>query len=283
MSLPLGVAALVLLAALFHATWNAAVKVGGDRLVVMTLYNIVGLIVGWSAIPFLGLPEPGAWPYLIASSIFHTGYYLVLIRAYQHGDLSHVYPLARGMSPLLVAIGAAVLAGEHLSALGVVGVTVGCAGITSLVLERGLPWRQDPRAVLYALTTSLFIGAYTLADGVGVRESGHALTYIAWLVALDGMPLVVIAMVRRRGRLGPALLANWRNGLLAGVISIAAYGLVIWAMSQGPMASVSAIRETSVIFAAIIGAVLLKERFGKVRIVATMLVVTGVVTLQLSG
>ena len=273
----------MLFAALLHAIWNAFVKIGEDRLIVMVMFNITGLIVGWVVIPFVGLPAPAAWPFIAASAILHTGYYFFLIRAYEHGDLSQVYPLARGASPVLIACGAALTSGEWLSVQGVLGLVVACLGIISLAFEKGLSGRQANSAVFFALGTSLFIAAYTLTDGTGVRRSGNPLAYIAWLVALDGIPLVLYGAFTRRRTLTLALRRNWRIGGAAGLASTAAYGLVIWAMAFAPMAMVSAVRETSVIFAAIIGAVILRERFGLVRGLATALVILGVGLLQLSS
>lgn len=283
LTLPLSITGIVLLAALLHAIWNAFVKIGEDRLIVMAMFNITGLIMGWAVIPFVGLPAPAAWPFIIASSVLHTGYYFFLIRAYDHGDLSQIYPLARGASPILIALGAAFAAGEWLNTQAIIGLGVACAGIISLAFEKGLPWRHNTRAVLFALGTSLFIAAYTLTDGTGVRVAGEPLAYIAWLIALDGIPLIIYTAWTRRTKLSAALHRHWRIGSAAGLASTAAYGLVIWAMALAPMAMVSAVRETSVIFAALIGAVILRERFGLVRGVATVLVVAGVCMLQLSA
>ena len=277
------VAGLVLVAALLHAVWNAFVKIGEDRLTVMALFNITGLIAGCLVIPFVGVPAPEAWPYIIASAVLHTGYYFFLIHAYKHGDLTQVYPLARGCSPLLVAVGAAFSAGEWLTPYGALGLVVACAGIISLAFERGLPWRRDASAVFFALGTSVFIAGYTLTDGTGVRLSGNALAYIAWLLALDGIPLIAYAVWKRGRRLGSAVCEHWRVGAGAGLASITAYGLVIWAMGVAPMAMVSALRETSVIFAALIGVVVLGEKFGWTRALATFLVVAGVSLLQVGA
>ncbi len=281
MTLPIEVAALVLLAAFLHAAWNALVKAGDDRLVVLALANGTGIVVSLLLLPFVPMPLPASWPFLLASVMLHTGYYFFLIHAYRVGDLSHVYPLARGLSPLLVAALAAAFADEVPSPWGLAGVALACAGIASLAFEAGMPWRGDRRPIAYAAGTAVFIAAYTLADGMGVRRAGHALGYIVWLMILDGFPIIFFTLRVRRRQLVAALAQNWRTGCSSGVLQFAAYALVIWAMSLGAMASVSALRETSVIFAAFIGALVLKERVGSLRIAAAILVAAGIVLMRL--
>jgi drug/metabolite transporter (DMT)-like permease len=282
MILPIEAVALVLLAAFLHAAWNALVKAGHDRLVVLTIANGTGVFTSLLIAPFVSLPLPASWPFLLASVALHTGYYFFLVHAYRVGDLSHVYPLARGLSPMLVALLAAVFAHEIPSPWGMVGVVLACAGIISLAFDSGPPWRGDRRPLAYAVGTSVFIAAYTLADGMGVRRAGHALSYIVWLMILDGFPIICFTAYVRRHQLVAALGGNWRAGCTSGVLQFGAYALVIWAMSLGAMASVSALRETSVIFAAFIGAVVLKERVGALRIVAAVLVALGIVLMRLA-
>lgn len=282
MSLPIEAAALVLLAAFLHAAWNALVKAGRDRLVVLTIANGTGVLVSLSIAPFVPLPLPGSWLFILASVALHTGYYFFLIRAYRVGDLSHVYPLARGLSPILVAILAAVFANEIPSPWGMVGVMLACAGITSLAFDAGPPWRGDRRPLAYAAGTAVFIATYTLADGMGVRRAGEALSYIVWLMILDGIPIICFTVYVRRHDLASAVTSNWRAGCTSGLLQFGAYALVIWAMSLGAMASVSALRETSVIFAALIGALVLKERVGALRITAAILVALGIVLMRVA-
>jgi drug/metabolite transporter (DMT)-like permease len=283
MSLPAHAIVLVLLAAFCHAGWNAAMKIGADRLVVLGAINGVGAVVALALLPLVALPTPQAWPWLIASVAIHTLYYACLIAQYRVGDLSHVYPLARGLSPLLVAAGAAGVAGEALSLVALCGIALASAGIVSLAFEGGPPWRRDARPVLYACTTAVVIACYTVVDGMGVRAADGALSYVVWLFFLDGLPLAAFAAVRRGRELSRILVLEWRKSLLGGSLMIVAYGLVIWAMSLGPMAQVSALRETSVIFATLLGVVMLRERFGMRRIVAAILVVTGLVVLNALG
>lgn len=282
MTLPIEAAALVLLAAFLHAAWNALVKAGHDRLVVLTIANGTGVLASLLIAPFVPVPLPESWPFLLASVILHTGYYFFLIHAYRVGDLSHVYPLARGLSPMLVAVLAALFADEIPPPWGMLGVVLACAGIASLAFDAGPPWKGDRRPLFYAAGTAVFIAAYTLADGMGVRRAGHALGYIVWLMILDGLPITCFTACVRRHQLVAALRSNWRTGCTSGALQFGAYALVIWAMSLGSMASVSALRETSVIFAALIGAVVLKEPVGVRRIAAAVLVALGIVLMRIA-
>jgi len=278
--LPLGATLLVLLAAMMHAGWNAGVKIGSDRLVVLAMMNGVGVCLGLVLLPFIPFPEAQAWPYLLVSICLHTGYYFFLIEQYRVGDLSHVYPLARGLSPLLIALGAVLFAGETFVGLSLAGLILACTGTMSLAFERGLPWRGDPRPLLFALGTAVFISAYSLVDGIGVRLVENPLSFIAWLCFLDGLPIVFYALVRRRCELVSVVKREWPKSLAGGSMQAAAYGIVIWAMGQGPIAHVSALRETSVVFSVLIGVLMLKESFGVYRLVASILVAGGLILLN---
>jgi drug/metabolite transporter (DMT)-like permease len=282
MTLPIEAAAVVLVAAFLHAAWNALVKMGHDRLAVLAIANATGVCISLVISPFVSLPLPASWPFLLGSIGLHTGYYFFLIRAYRVGDLSHVYPMARGLSPMLVALFAALFANEIPPLWGIVGVGLACAGIVSLAFESGPPWRGDARPVIYALGTAVFIASYTLMDGMGVRRAGGSLSYIVWLMLLDGIPIICFTVYLRRRLLVASFGGNWRAGCATGVLQFGAYALVIWAMSLGAMASVSALRETSVIFAAIIAAVVLKERVGGLRIMAAVLVALGIVLMRIA-
>jgi len=281
MPLTLEAAGLVLLAALFHATWNALVKTSGDRLSVLAMVNGCSAIIAIVMLPFVDVPARESWAYLFASIVLHTGYYLFLVEAYRVGDLSHVYPLARGLSPLLVAGAAVVFAGELLSAAAFFGVVLACAGIVSLSFDGGPPWRNDARPLLFALGTAAFIASYTIVDGIGVRRAGTVAGYVAWLFALDAILIILIAWFIRRREFRWTIRSEWKKGAAGGVLALTAYGLVIWAMSISAMAAVSALRETSVIFAALIGTILLKERFGLLRVGSAIMVAAGVVLMNL--
>jgi drug/metabolite transporter (DMT)-like permease len=277
--------ALVLLSAIMHATWNALVKnSGGDRFLTMVFVVGVGTVFGIPLIPFIPLPHPDSWPYLIASTLLHNGYYVILILTYRVGDLSQVYPLARGTAPLLVALLAAYFAGETMGYGGIAGVALVSVGIVSLMFVGGVPRGDAQKPIFLALGTSVFIGAYTVVDGLGMRLAGPPLGYILWLNILEGFPFIIAAyFLRHRHNVAGFFQRRWKTGLAGGILAIVAYGLVLYALSQGAMAYVVAMRETSVLFVAIIGSLILKETFGKVRIISAVVIVIGLVTLQLSG
>jgi drug/metabolite transporter (DMT)-like permease len=273
---------LVLLAALLHATWNSLVKSGSDRLVTAALLGTGSALCGLVLLPFTRLPPPDAWFFIVLSVILHVGYFSTLVLSYKYGDLSHVYPLARGAAPLWVAGLSFVFAGETLSALGLAAVLLISLAIFSLA-HGGPATAHNRKAVGYALVTGFFIGTYTIADGLGARAAVQPLDYTVWLFLLNGPPLIAIALWRRQGGIAQALRHTWKPGLAAGALAFTAYGLVIWAMSMTPMTYVSALRETSVVIAALIGTRLLGEPFGPARIAAAAAVAAGVVVLQVSG
>ncbi len=273
--------ALVLTAALLHALWNTLVKIEADRLMAMAL---VILTTGLLA-PFLLLagpaPAPESWPYILLSVLLNNAYFLFLIEAYRVGDLSYAYPLARGSAPLLVAVGAAWIAAEHLDPTETIGVVVISLAIISLVWGNRVELAARPSALAYPLLTGLMIATYTIVDGIGVRLSGSPAGFIGWLFLLSPLPLVTVAAVRRRGRAVTYLRRNWRPAVLGGVLNFGSYGLAIWALTLGAMAHVSALRETSVVFAALIGTRLLHEPLGAQRIAAASAVALGVA--QIAG
>jgi drug/metabolite transporter (DMT)-like permease len=270
---------LVLLAALMHASWNAIVKAdgsraGGDRLSTFGVIMLAGAALGVAAAPFVPLPAPASWRWIWQSVLIHNFYYFFLMRAYAHGDLSHVYPIARGLGPTLVALFSGVLVGEELrfhEAVGVMLVSFGVIGLAVGNGVRGLEWRPT----LYAAITGVTIAGYTVTDGIGARVSGDALSYIVWLNICEGPWVFLAAIVVRRGALWPYLRKYWRRGAAGGMIATAGYGIAIWALSVGAMAHVAALRETSVLFAALIGTRLLGESFGRRRIAAASLIVAG--------
>lgn len=275
--------ALVLTAAIMHATWNAVVKVDGDRLMTMAVViSTTGLL---APLLLLAGPSPAieSWPYIVLSAVLNNAYFLFLIEAYRFGDLSHVYPIARGSAPLLVAAGAWGFAGEHLSTTELAGVIVVSVGIISMVWGSGVKLGTEKRAVVFALLTGLMIATYTVIDGVGVRLSGNPAGFIGWLFILNPLPILTIALVRRRSQALVYMRTNWRPAVLGGCLNLGSYGLSIWALSLGGMAHVSALRETSVIIAAVIGTRMLGEAFGHRRILAAATVAFGVVVIALQA
>ncbi len=275
MTSSLVVVLLVLFAAVLHACWNALVKSGGDRLMSTAMIALLSGVVVLPLLPFVTPPASASWPFVFGSVVIHFGYYYGLSRMYETGDFSLVYPLARGLSPLLVAIVAASIGGEPLSGLQLLGVTLVSLGIVSLMFGRGWPRGDHRTAILFAGFTCLTIAAYSLCDGFGVRRAQSSLGYIVWLFAIDSIPFVVFAWARRRQLLAKYIRAHWRVGLGGAIMSALAYGIVIWALGHSAMAGVVSLRETSVIFAAAIGALFMGESFGRWRITAAISVAAG--------
>jgi drug/metabolite transporter (DMT)-like permease len=271
----------VLLAAVLHATWNALAHAIEDRLVGFALLG-VAITVGGAVIVLVSpVPTVASWPCLGASAALHVAYNLLLMRCYRLGEFGQVYPLARGTSPWLVAVGAAVLLGEQLSVVRLVGVVTISLGLGALVLVGGVPPRSARPAIVAAVLTGVVIATYTTVDGVGVRGAGTVAGYTGWLFLLQGPVLPVAALVARRGRLARQVRPHLWLGLVGGTLSLAAYALVLWAQTRGALAPIAALRETSVVVGAVIGAVLFGERFGRWRIAATLLVAGGVVLITL--
>ena len=273
---------IVLLAALFHATWNAFVKVEGDRLVFMAVLLAGSAIGALSTTPFLPLPAPESWPYIALSVLLHQGYTIFLLLAYRYGDLSHVYPLARGSAPLIVAFLSVTLIGEQLTRHALLAVFMMGVGVMSLSLTRGAQNLRDPWAVFFALGTGLFIAGYTVTDGVGARLAGSAHGYSAWMLGLEGIPIVAFVLWKRKMRALPQIKRIWKPAMLMGLVSLAAYWAVIWAMSVAPIALVAALRSTGIIFAVLFGVLFLKERLSLARLASTFMTLAGVVLLKVN-
>jgi drug/metabolite transporter (DMT)-like permease len=272
----------VLAAAACHAGWNALLKLKAEPIVATCL---VAAASGLVAVPFVflaGLPSPAAWPYVLASVAIHIVYYLALAQAYKFGDLGQVYPIARGTAPLMTAALATFWLGEGLGTYGWVGIVVLAAGILLLAVRGGRALeRFDARSVGFALLTSLTITAYTLVDGIGARVSGSALQYTVWLFLLSGGAMAAYGFARVGRRLAADFAANWQLAIGGAALSTAAYAIAIWAMTVAPIALVAALRETSVLFAALLGMVLLREPVLPARIAAACLVLAGVVLVRL--
>ena len=278
-TLPLTVTLAVLAAAVTHATWNAIAHGIKDQTLAFALIGIGGIAVSIPLVIVAALPRSSSWPYLLASIVIHVFYNLLLMQCYRLGDFGQVYPLARGVSPLVVTILAAVFVHEHLGLLQVAGVVVVSAGLAFLVFGGRRPGRG---AFLAAVGTGLTIAAYTTVDGVGVRLSASPVGYIGWLMVLQSLCVPLFAAVRRRDVLLKQPRRILLAGLAAGALSVLAYGLVLWAQTRGALAPIAALRETSVIFGAIIGTLVFREPFGRTRIIATVLVVAGIVLLNVA-
>ncbi|WP_405536964.1 DMT family transporter [Streptomyces sp. NBC_00075] len=270
------VTAAVLLAAVTHASWNALAHRITDKLVGFTLIAGGGMVIGLVAVPFVPFPAADAWPYLVVSAVIHLVYYVLLMRSFRLGDFGQAYPIARGTAPLVVTLLAAVFAHEVPDGWAAAGIALSCAGLTGVALWGLRGRRPNWAAIGAALATGLSIAAYTVVDGLGVRASGSALGYIAWLMALEGIAIPAYALYRWRGQFLAKVRPFAGVGLLGAALSVAAYGLVLWAQTKAELAPIAALRESSIIVGAAIGAVFFKERFGAPRIAAAGLLVIGI-------
>ncbi|WPB59016.1 EamA family transporter [Xylophilus sp. GOD-11R] len=280
----------ILFAALLHASWNALIKSGGDKSLDTALIHSLGVLFAIPAALWFGLPRAEAWPFIAASSVIHVAYYIALAGAYKHGDLGLTYPIMRGSAPMLVALVGAGLVGDRLSAQAWTGIVVLSAGVLVVGLARvsadAAASQQRGKALGFALANACIIAAYTLVDGMGVRASGDALSYAAAIFLFDGLPYAALVLWRAGPQQRPQALRYMARRVpvaLGGTAaSLGSYSIALWAMTHAPVAMVAALRETSVIFAALIGTVLLGERFGWARAAGTGMVVVGVMTLRFS-
>ncbi len=278
--LSLGVTLAVLGAAFLHALWNAMLKSAAGVPMLDTALIVAGTsVVCVVLMPFVPPPAAAAWPFIAASMLIHFAYYVTLAGAYRRGDLSFAYPLMRGVAPLLVTLLGVVLLGERPSASMLSGIALISLGI--VVIAWFASGRHTPAAAGWALANAAIIAAYTLVDGAGVRVSGNAVSYVVWLCALEGLPFVAWVLLRHGDGGGAYLRRRWRRGIAGGAASVAAYGIALWAMTRAPVAAVAALREVSVLFAALIGAFVLKEGFGWRRMAGAAVVVAGVAALKL--
>jgi len=270
----------VLFSALLHATWNSLAHTISDRLVGFALIGVACAVGGGLMVAFAGMPPAGAWPFIIASAALHVVYNLLLLASYELGEFSQMYPLARGTSPWVVALVSVVVLGRELPITELLGVLAVSAGLIALVFIGGLPGRKDLPALIAAMLTGLAIASYTVVDGLGVMHA-PLFAYTGWLFLLQGPPIAVLAAIRR-GRLLPAAVrASAVSGLAGGAISIVAYTIVLWAQTSGALAPIAALRETSIVFGALIGALFLGERLGARRAIAAGVVLAGVVLISL--
>jgi drug/metabolite transporter (DMT)-like permease len=273
--------AAVLLAAAAHAGWNAAIKRGLDPLVTTVLIAVGAAAVALPILAVVGLPAASARPWVIASVVVHLGYFAGLIEAYRAGDMSQVYPIARGSAPLLTALISTTWLGERLGLLGWVGLLCLVAGVMMLSLRGGGELaRLDRRAVGFALFTALTVCAYTVIDGVGVRAAGDALAYTAAVFLGNGVIMALYGLARRGAKLFAGPSGIWGTGLGGGALQFASYGVALWAMTVAPIAVVAALRETSVLFGALIAIVVLREPLRTVRVLAAVLIVGGLVMIK---
>ncbi|WP_228555199.1 EamA family transporter [Catenulispora pinisilvae] len=286
----------VLSAAFLHASWNAILKFIPDKLTASLLMTVSGGVLAGIGAFVVPVPARASWVLLLVSAVLHVGYFLMLIKTFEIGDFNQVYPLARGLSPVVVA-GFATLLGDPMSRHQTVGIAVVCGGLATLVFSAGRPKRAQGKALFWAAMTGLSIATYTVTDGIAVRHSGSAAGYTAWMMLAESMLMTTacVTIMMRRGRaaeaagLGAAGLrvalarlsrGDVVRGVVAGALSLLAYGLVLWAQTRGALAAVSALRETSVIFGAALGSVFLREPFGRYRILAALTIAGGILILE---
>lgn len=273
----------VLFAAACHAGWNVAIKIELDPLTATGLIAIGAGIVALPFAPFVGFPAAAAWPWVLASIAIHVLYFIGLSESYRAGDLGQVYPIARGAAPLMTATVTTSLLGEKLGLDGWVGV-IALAGGVLLLSVRGSRdiARFNPAAVGFALFTAITICAYSVVDGIGGRTAGNPHAYTLALFLGDAAAIAILVCVRRGIGVVPAMARRWKTGLFGGALQLAAYGIVIWAMTVAPIAIVAALRETSVLFGAAIAVIVLKEPLHAMRIMAAVMIVAGLVLIRLA-
>jgi len=279
--LTLGVTLAVLGAGFLHAGWNALLKSspGGDALLDTATVVAGSSLWGLAVVPFVPLPATAAWPYMATSAVIHFGYYLTLAQAYRTGDLSFAYPLMRGTAPLIVALLGIAFLRELPTAPMALGIVLISLGIVSIAFVQR---RKHPASAAYwAFANAALIAVYTLVDATGARASGNAASYVSWLIFLEGLPFLVWVVARRGEVAVRYLRSSAMRGFVGGAFSLAAYGIVLWAMTRAPVAAVAALRETSVLFAALMGSLWLKEGFSLPRLAGAVSVVLGIAALKL--
>lgn len=275
----LTVFAILLFAALLHASWNAIVKAGTDKLYSAISVSGSAAMIALVLLPFSPQPAMASWPYLVISCALQVVYTVLVARTYQFSDMSQTYPLMRGTAPLLVALVSVLVLGDPLSGLAWCGIGVVCLSILTMALAGRM---QSRKGIWLALINACFIAGYTLVDGTGVRLSETALGYTLWTFFMNGFCLLCWAMVARRRQASHYLRLHWKKGLLGGVGTMGSYGLALWAMTQAPLAVVAALRETSILFGALIAFLLLKEKVAGLRILAALGIAGGAILLRLA-
>ncbi|MEQ8507709.1 MAG: DMT family transporter [Rhodospirillaceae bacterium] len=276
---------LILTSAVFHAVSNALVKAGGDKLAIRAISMAMFALIALPVVFFVPLPTAPVWGLLIISGMVNMVYHVCVVNAYRYGDLSLVYPVMRGIAPVLTGLGAYLILAEDLSLFQFAGLVVLSLGIFAFALERGgtvtLIGLRGP-ALGFAAVSGVCIALYTLIDATGVRTVDVALTYVAWLFLLDGLIFPIGVAIWRRGTLEAAIKENARVGFYSGFLGVISYGLALYALRLGQTAEVAALRETSVVFAAMLGAVFMGEAFGKRRIAAAAVIAIGAIVLKVS-
>jgi len=274
----LDVFAVIMLGAVLHATWNAVVKGGGDKLLTTCMITSVASLMALAVIPFLPLPARESWPFIGASVILQVLYFVLVASTYRIADMSQTYPIMRGTAPLLVAAVSVLLLAEPLSVAAWAGIAIISSGILSMAVA---PSGGQRKGLVLALVNAGVIAGYTLVDGLGVRKSGAPAAYTLWIFLLTGIPLAAWALAAKRTVFGQYCVRYWRQGVIGGLGTVASYGLALWAMMAAPIATVSALRETSILFGVVISALVLKEHLTRVRVIAACIIAAGAMVLRL--
>jgi drug/metabolite transporter (DMT)-like permease len=280
--MPFPVMIVVLVAALLHASWNFLVKRNDGKHLSMSAVVLGHTPFALIALLFAPRPSFESMPYILGGAGLHVGYQLFLLASYRIGDLSQVYPLARGSAPLIVAGVSVTLLGLHLSGLELAAVTVLGSGIMSLTLARRSDGFRNGRAAALAIVTGAFIASYSLVDGMGAREAGTALGFYGWLSTLNGIVFAAIMSIVQPGIVKRVVCRDWRLALGGGGASFLAYAIVTWAFTVAPIPLVTALRETSIVFALLLGVVVLKERLDLAKVLATLCTVLGIGLLRVA-
>jgi len=271
----------VLFAAACHAGWNALIKVGLDPLSTTTLISLGAGLVALAFVPLVGVPAWAAWPWLIASVLVHLFYFASLIESYRTGDLGQVYPIARGSAPLMTATVTTLFVGEKLSLIGWGGIVALVVGVLLLSARGGRELAMvDRRAIGFAFFTALTVCGYSVVDGIGARLSGNANVYSLSLFVGIAVAMLPYALFRDGRDVIPAMQRFWCRGLVGGALQLLSYGIAIWGMTVAPIAIVATLRETSVLFGAIIAVVVLKEPLRTARVLAACLIVCGLIMIR---
>lgn len=272
----------VLAAAAMHAGWNAVVKSGADPFVSVTHLSLVSGVVALCLLPFVMAPQAAAWPWLLLSAAFHTVYRFMMIGAYRAGDMAQVYPIMRGAAPLMTAVATALLIGEWIGIAGFLAVALLSAGVFLMSLKGGRVGNFDKRAVMFAVLSALSTCGYTVVDGIGARVNGSGPAFAIWMFVLNALAMQMVAMLIRGRSVYDLLPQTWLRTLGGGLMSMSAYFIVIWGMTRAPIALVAALRETSVLFGALLAMVILKEPMTRWRAAASAAVLAGVVLLRIA-
>lgn len=271
---------IILAAAFLHALWNSLIKGGKDPLLDGMIISVVWLAICIIAIPFLPIPNPKSWLFAIATIPIHVAYFFLLAKSYEVGDLSRVYPIVRGVPPLIVAIVSYIAIDENLGFYGWLGVILISFGI--LTLEFGTK-QPSSKAFILSILTAIMIAAYTIIDALGARLSGHSTSFLLWFSLFQSIIFIIIVSCIKGVKICKLhIKRHWKRGIAGGIISIISYSIILWAMTKAPIANVSALRETSVLFALIISIFFLSEKLKKSAIFSIIFILTGIIAIKLS-